>query len=92
MSKMIEFLYKGESVSVPEHEIKPFIEHIDSIPIETFTPDVITDLFKQLDYLYDDFILKLSDDKNQKIWMMNVFHLEKVKALINDAENGVHFK
>jgi hypothetical protein len=91
MTKIIEFRYKGESISGAEQELKPFIDHIDAIPVSTFTPDVIADLFNQLDNLFENFILKLSQDENQKIWMMNVFHLVKVNELTNDADNGVHY-
>ena len=91
MTKIIEFRYKGESISGAEQELKPFIDYIDAIPVSTFTPDVIADLFKQLNTLYVNFNLNLTQDKNQKIWMMNVFHLVKVKALTNDADNGVHY-
>lgn len=91
MTKIIEFRYKGESISGAEQELKPFIDDIDAIPVSTFTPDVIADSLQQLDYLFENFILKLSQDKNQKIWMMNVFHLVKVNALTNDADNGVHY-
>jgi hypothetical protein len=91
MTKFIEFRYKGESISGAEQELKPFIDHIDAIPVSTFTPNAIADLLDQLDYLFDNFFLKLSQDENKKIWMMNVFHLVKVNALTNDADNGVHY-